>query len=74
MKEFLQSINNFFTNLFGDIGKWVMLGVFIVAVILSIVLIAYAIVNIEKVIFYGLLVFLVITFCLYIYNKNKKKG
>lgn len=74
MKQFLQDINEFFTSIFGSVGKWIMLAIFGIALILSIVLIIYAIVNIEKVIFYGLLIFLTISFCLYVYNKNKKKG
>jgi hypothetical protein len=74
MKEVLQNINDFFTSLFGSIGKWVMLGVFVVAIIFAIVLIIYAIVNIEKVIFYGLLILLIVALSFYVYNKYKNKG
>ena len=71
MSEIIKQINEFFTGLFGDIGKWVMLGVFGILFILAIVLVALAIANIKQVIGYGFLILALVASIFYIYKLNK---
>lgn len=71
MSNIIKQINKFFTDLFGNIGKWVMLGVFGILFILAIVLIILAIANIKQVLGYGFLIFALIASIFYIYKLNK---
>jgi len=67
----VEKINEFFTGLFGDIGKWVMLGVFIIAIILAITLLMLAIFNFKQVLGYGFLILAFVGTCFHIYKKHK---
>lgn len=72
MSEIVEKINEFFTGLFGDIGKWVMLGVFVIIIALAITLLILAIVNFEQILGYGLLVLILVGGGFHIYKKSKE--
>ena len=72
MSEIIKKINEFFTGLFGDIGKWVMLGVFVLIIVFAITLFILAIVNFEQILAYGLLVLILIGGGFHIYKKCKE--
>lgn len=43
----MQKVIDFFNNTFGSIGKWILLGVFGLVVVLGIVLVSYVLVNLK---------------------------
>ena len=74
MKKNLQQINDFFTALFGNVEKWVVLGSVIIAIMLMIFFIVSAPTNFEKIIHGVILVLFLIIFCMFIFKEFKKKS
>lgn len=74
MKKKLQQIDDFFTALFGSVGKWIILGSFIITIILMIFFIVSVPANFEKIIHGVILVLFLIIFCMFIFKEFKKKS
>jgi len=67
----MQQIIDFFNNTFGSIGKWIMLAVLCVAIILAIVLFSYVIANLKWILLGAAILVVAAGIGLIIYKKLK---
>jgi hypothetical protein len=67
----MQQIIDFFNNTFGSIGKWIMLAVLCVAIILGIVLFSYVVANLKWILLGAAILVVVVGIGLIIYKKVK---
>lgn len=66
---YMQKVIDFFNNTFGSIGKWILLGIFGLVVILGIVLVSYVLVNLKWILLGASILIVIAVVGLILYKK-----
>jgi hypothetical protein len=69
--EMIESIDKFLAFYFGEIGKWIFVGVVGISIFMSIAVLVASTVTFGYVFFVDLLLWAVVAFSLYLYDKHR---